>query len=83
MKLEWNIEHWDYHKATYEVWKSIVTFEIDYHEATDQYTSNIDRYPYGPWNTYREAQLFCEGYLEWMLEFQYKVKKHLSDLLAD
>jgi hypothetical protein len=42
---------------------------------------HIDATPYGPWNTFREAQLWCEGYLEWMLEFQYKVKTTLSDLL--
>ena len=83
MKLEWNIDHLTYHKSTYEVWRTIMTFEIDYHEMSNQFMVYINREPYWPFETYRESQLFCEGYLEWMLEFQYKIKNHLSDLLAD
>lgn len=81
MKLEWTIDHGSYWQANYEVWREVIIFEIDYHEMYDQYMVHINRTPYWPWNTYREAQLWCEWYLEWMLEFQYKVKKHLSDLL--
>ena len=82
MKLEWLIDHGSYWQSHYAVSNNdIIIFEIDYLEATDQYMVHIDTTPYGPWNTFREAQLWCEWYLEWMLEFQFKTKKVLTDLL--
>lgn len=83
MKLTWNIDHTSYRQAQYEVWRTVMIFEIDYLESTDQYLVRINGTEYWPLNTYREAQIRCDAFLEWMLEFQYKIKHHLSDLLDD
>ena len=86
MRLTWDIDHWLFRQAHEYVAGVTIIYEIDYREATNDYivTTSIDWSrsvePY-EFQTYREAQIYCEWISEWWCRSNERIKSIFRDIL--
>ena len=86
MRLTWDIDHWSYHQAHEYVSGATIIYEIDYREATNDYivsisfdwSTSVEPYEF---QTYREAQIYCEWLSEWRCQSNERIKSIFRDIL--
>jgi len=81
MRLTRDIDHWSFRQANYYIGTEQFIFQIDYSEAINTYDVAINQEHLFSCNTYREAQIACEAYLEWVIDTRLIVKQLLYNFI--